>query len=618
METVKDPLVDIIRLAPPNGDYPLYLDFIHEVFIDEQPTPKLRAELLAILDDLLQNKGLANLMGWDLMPTLLNVPGSETCLITIARLANPREVIIGVVAELRKLDLYGIEDDWHGEEAVAEKQNKSTGKNDLDRFCFVLSLLSIIHPRIKAKHPSRFLAATIFAIMQAFHPSHRAVMAIGKFVHIVSGKKRPTLPGRKSSLSIASVMRPEIEESLPPVPDPEAQEEDSYESDIQKKLLQGLVTHMLESYINVYPLEWAGRLQESYDPKRVVAGRMNLAEIFQKTPEYQTRETVTGQLVSLSRDLGLADYDMLFHTIHSKEPIAHAPNPEEDLPDSPDDIPLSPTGCLFLLTSLIFSSVMFKTKTPEPTMFIFPDHAKLVARFFESAADSSVAVVDAVVAIGLWLEQSNKFVSGEFKDNDYMAHLRALSLWSATNPSPGLRYCTHKLTSAILHAHPVDAMRLTFISKTIQGSPDEISAIALKASAITWLKEELIIAHERKSQNLFSTTSALLETKSHIFPNLLSLVDNLDEELADELMEYFVAHMAALNFLFFVSGEQYINVIPRGMMKEVESEYLIPLKIAQEKVLNSLVAAKDAEAPNLELDLLGEQISMCLSKLHEK
>lgn len=297
METAKDPLVDIVRLAPPNGDYPLYLDLIRKIFIDEQPPPELRTELLTILDDLLQNKGLANLMGWDLMPTLLNVPGSESCLITIARLANPREIIIGVMAELRKLDLYGIEDDWHGEESGADDQKKPAEPNDLDRFCFVLSLLSIIHPRIKTKHPSRFLATTVVAIMQAFHPSHRAVMAIGKFAHIVSGKKRPTLPGRKSSLSIASVMRPEIEEALPPVPDPEAQEEDTYESAIQKKLLQGLVTHMLELYINVYPLEWAGRLQESYDPERVVAGRTSLAEAFQTTPEYQTRETVTGQLV---------------------------------------------------------------------------------------------------------------------------------------------------------------------------------------------------------------------------------------------------------------------------------------------------------------------------------
>ncbi|TEY40663.1 hypothetical protein BOTCAL_0429g00080 [Botryotinia calthae] len=599
MESDPDPVVDIKSAAPPAGDPMAYLAFLRLVLIEREPTPELRSQLLAALNDALKDVDIANSVGWEAVTILLELPGSDDCLITIARLANPRELIISILAALKRLDLDGIEDDWHGEEAGVEDQNKPTISNDLDRFCFILSLLSIIHPRIKTKHPSRFLATTIHAIVQAFHPSHRAVMAI-------------------CNLSIASVMRPEIESNLPLAPDPEAQEEDTYESAIQKKLLQGLVTHMLETYINVYPLEWAGRLQESFDPKRVVAGRTSLAEAFQTTPEYQTRETVAGQLVSLSRDLELANYDILFDTIHSKEPIAHAPNPEDDLPDSPEDIPLSPVGCLFLVTSLIFSSVMFKSKTPEPIMSIFPDHAKLVARFFESAAGSSIAIVDAVVAIGLWLEHSNKFVSGEFKDNDYMAHLRALSLWSATNPSPGLRYCTHKLTSAILHAHPVDAMRLTFISKTLKGSSDEIGAIALKVSAVTWLKEELITAHERKAQTLFSTNSALLETQSQIFPNLSSLVDKPDEEMSDELIESFSVHMAALNFLFFIVGEQYTNIIPSGMTKRVESEYLTPLKIAQESALKSLASTNDTRSPHMEFELLGEQISMCFSKLHEK
>ncbi|KAB8296728.1 hypothetical protein EYC80_002148 [Monilinia laxa] len=556
MELHADPVADIKATAPP-------------------PPADLRLELLSSLHDVLQDEVQADLIGWDIMPTLLQVPGAESCLITIARLANPREVIIGVVQAISELDLEGVEDNWDVGPTEIEAGAAARESNDIDQFCLLLSLLAIIYPRIKTKHPSRFLANSIDTITNAFHPSHKAVLAVVKFIQTLSGKKRPTLPGRKSSLSITNIMHPEVDASLPTAPDPEPEEEDAYESAIKQKLLQGFAIHMLDLYISDHPIEWAGRLQELFDPKRVVAGRTSLCAAFRVDPSLQIRDEVAGQLIALCRDLGLADYNLLFDTIYATPPVAHVQaqheDPSDDLPDSVEEIPLSPNGSLFLLTSLIFSSIMFKSKTPEPAMTIFPDHAKLVARFFESAVSSPVAIVDAIVAIGLWLEHSNKFVSGEFKDNDYMAHLRALSLWSATNPSASLRYCTHKLTSAILHAHPVDAMRLTFISKTLQGSPDEISAIALKASAITWLKEELIIAHERKSQNLFSTTSALLETKSHIFPNILSLVDNLDEELADELMESFVAHMAALNFLFLVSGEQYTNIIPTGMMKEVES-----------------------------------------------
>lgn len=556
------------------------------------------------------------------MPTLLRVPGSESCLITIARLANPREIIIGVVEAMSELDLEDVEDNWDEEPIENEEGTAVKESNEIDRFCLLLSLLAIIHPRIKTKHPSRFLANSIDTITNAFHPSHKAVLAVGKFIQTLSGKKRPTLPGRKSSLSITNFMRHEVDSSLPTAPDPESEEEESYESAIQQKLLQGFAVHILGLYINEHPIEWAGRLQELFEPERVVAGRTSLCVAFRVDPGLQIRDEVTGQIVALCRDLGLADYNLLFDTIYATPPIARVrsehEDPRDNLPDSPEEIPLSPNGSLFLLTSLVFSSLMFKTKSPEPVMSIFPDHAKLVARFFDSADGSSIAIVDAVVAIGLWLEHSNKFVSGEFKDNDYMAHLRALSLWSATNPSPGLRYCTHKLTSAILHAHPVDAIRLVFISKTLQGSPDEISAIALKVSAITWLKEELITAHERKSQNLFSTSSVLLETKSQIFPNLSILVDDSDEELTNDLMASFAVHMAALNFLFFITAEQYANIIPPGMMTQVESEYIVPLKTAQERVLKFSGSSEDTEAPHMELELLGEQISMCLSRLHEK
>ncbi|ESZ94271.1 hypothetical protein SBOR_5339 [Sclerotinia borealis F-4128] len=622
MEPNIDLVADIKATAPPVGDHLTYLNFVKKILVEDQPPADLRLELLSSLNDVLQDKVRANLIGWDIMPTLLQVPGAESCLITIARLANPREIIIGVVEAMSELDLEGVEDNWDKGQIDNEEGTATRESNDIDRFCLLLSLLAIIHPRIKTKHPSRFLANSIDTITNVFHPSHKAVLSVVKFLHTLSGKKRPTLPGRKSSISITNLMRPEVDSSLPTAPDPEPEEEDAYESAIQKKLLQGFAIHVLDLYINDHPIEWAGRLQELFDPKRVVAGRTGLCVAFRIDPSLQIRDEMAGQLVALCRDLGLADYNLLFDTIYATPPIAHVPtqheDPSDNLPDSAEEIPLSPEGSLFLLTSLIFSSVMFKSKTPEPIMSVFPDHAKLVARFFESESGSSIAIVDAVVAIGLWLENSNKFVSGEFKDNDYIAHLRALSLWSATNPSAGLRYSTHKLTSAILHTHPVDTMRLTFISKTLQGSQDEISTIALKASAITWLKEELITAHERKSQNLFSTTSALLETKSQIFPNLSSLVDKSDEELADELMESFAVHMAALNFLFFITAEQYTNRVPSGMMKGVESEYLDPLKAAQERVLESLVTAEDVEAPHMELELLGEQISMCLSKLHEK
>lgn len=299
METGPDPVVDIKEKAPPIGDYPLYLDVVKLLLIERAPPPELRSKLLSALNDVLQGHGQANLMGWDLVPTLLQVPGSDSCLITIARLANPREVIIGVLEELSQLDLDGMEDDWTSNEATVGEEVVPAEPSAIDRFCFLLTLLSIIQPRIKTQHPSRFLATTIDTITNAFHPSHRAVLAVVKFVNSVSGKKRPTLPGRKSSLSITNVMEHELESpsSLPAAPDPEPQEEDSYESTLQRKLLQGLVAEILDLYITLHPIEWSARLQELFDPKKVVAGRTSLCEAFRKDPLFQIRDTVTGQLV---------------------------------------------------------------------------------------------------------------------------------------------------------------------------------------------------------------------------------------------------------------------------------------------------------------------------------
>jgi hypothetical protein len=114
-------------------------------------------------------------------------------------------------------------------------------------------------------------------------------------VHTVSGKKRPPLPGRKSSLKVPTTTT--VTESDPSAPDPEAQEEDPHEAAIQAKLLQSFVTHILEDYANAHPLEWAARLQESFEPGKIVTGKKSVGETFREELALQTRDTIVGQLV---------------------------------------------------------------------------------------------------------------------------------------------------------------------------------------------------------------------------------------------------------------------------------------------------------------------------------
>jgi hypothetical protein len=271
-----DPIKAITESLPPASDYLTYLTILES---------HLSPEILPTLNNILQNVELTQNIGWDLIHLLLPLSDSGTCLTTIARLGNPREVVLKVTEALQLLELDS--DDGEKTEGIEP--------TPIDRFCTLINLLSILHPRIKTKYPSRFLSSSLMAILSTFRPSNSATLAVLSFVHTISGKRRPPLPGRKSSLKIPTV--PNGDQHGASAPDPEAQDEDPQEAAIQAKLLQSFVTHLLEEYINANTLEWAARLQESFEPSKVVTGRKSLGESFREDPELQTRDTIVGQLV---------------------------------------------------------------------------------------------------------------------------------------------------------------------------------------------------------------------------------------------------------------------------------------------------------------------------------
>jgi hypothetical protein len=621
-----DSIKAITESLPPASDYLTYLTILES---------HLSPEILPTLNDILQDTQLTQNIGWDLIHLLLPMRGGEQCLTTIARLGNPREVVLKVTESLQNLDLdsagNATEEDPHDD---AVKRDPT----DVDRFCTLINLLSILHPRIKTKYPSRFLSTSLMSILSAFRPTNQATLAVISFVHTISGKKRPPLPGRKSSLKVPTAS-PDDAQADASAPDPEAQEEDPQEAAIQNKLLQSFVTYVLEDYINHNSLEWAARLQESYEPGKVLSGK-SLSEAFKGDPVLVTRDTIAGQLVvcclahewhfdaniwqALTRDLGLTEYSALFEAIYKTESQPSEDDSDENYPSSPGDIPLSQAGSLFLMTSFIFASVLFESKYPQPSMTLFPDHAKLVSHFIGTGGPQLIGseengVIDAILAIGLWLENINKFVAGPLEDEDYLQHLQTLSLLSANTPSPSLRYAAHVLTSSILHAHPVDRVRLTFITDTLEHCPYE----ALKASAVSWLKEEIITAHDRKSENVFASTAALSASQPYLFPSTSDLEDVRDEELVQELAQAFPFHMAVVNFLYFLAGKQYSHVVPPGMMMIVEEIYLGPLRSAAEKAVAALgsgsldTALGHVGDVKIELQLLGERIAMASKQIDE-
>ena len=221
---------------------------------------------------------------------LLPIPGAEQCLGTIARLGNPREVILKVTEALQTLDLDsdGVEDENEGPSEAAQPMV-------VDMFCTLANLLSILHPRIRTQYPSRFLSTSLMAILSAYRPSNQATAAVTSFVRAISGTKRPPLPGRKSSMKIPTIATSSSSDLS--APDPEAQAEQPDDAVIQTKLLQSFVTHILEDYINSNPLEWAARLQESFEPSKVVPNRKSLGDAYKDEPLLVTSQEMSGELI---------------------------------------------------------------------------------------------------------------------------------------------------------------------------------------------------------------------------------------------------------------------------------------------------------------------------------
>ncbi|KFX96263.1 hypothetical protein V490_03424 [Pseudogymnoascus sp. VKM F-3557] len=630
----------ILESRPPVTDDLTYLTIVQS---------HLSPEILPTLNDVLQDVELTQRIGWDLVHMLLPLPGSAPCLKTVARLGNPREVILQVTEALRLLELdqpVEEEDNDGAEEKPAETEDakkteqpeptrdalvasptqaEASEPTEIDKFCLLVSMLATLHPRIKTKYPSRFLSASLMAILSSYRPSSQATHSITTFAQTLSGNKRPPLPTRKSSLSIQNLTLASDEKDEK-APDPEAAAEDPKEEAIQKKLVQSFVTHIIELYVKDNSLDWSARLQEHFTPEKMVPGKKSFGEAFREDLELQEREVLLGKLVALARDVGLNGADYLFSAPPQETPTPPNESDGEDFaPTSPDDIPLSLTGCLFLTANAVFSSIMFKnTNVTLPALSIFPSLSLITGKFIgttglETSGTESPSILDAILSIGLWLEHTDHFVSGPLDPHDYLQLLQTLSLVSANCPEPTLRHAAHILTSNILHAHPTDRLRLNFISDTLEHCPFE----PLRASAVGWLKEELVRAHTRKSDDLFATPAAVAALQPYLFPYESLLDAETDSELWEDFRRTFPFHMAALNLIYFLNSEEYKSVVPEGSMSVIEEVYLQPLRTAKGRLekafkeggeLEKVLGGEEAKQGLAEVGLLGDRLNMCLEQ----
>jgi hypothetical protein len=286
--TMEDPLVQAL---PPATDYLTYL-----TLLEYQLTP----ERLPLLHTLLQDEKLTTNIGWDLVKLLLPMlPASTECLQDVARLGNPREVILRVSESLMQLQPEDDDDD----------ENEDEGNSDrlplhILQFNCLLGMLSVLHTRIQTKAPSRFMATSLQAALEAYTsmPTNETTLAFLEFLREVSPSKRPAPPPRVASessvlrVAAASAPDPEAEVSSP---SPSADNETL----LVRKFIQFSLLELLKSYLLSFSspmdpgMSWTIRMQEHLHPDLRLPGAQSQTDVYRSTKELKERDMIMGKLV---------------------------------------------------------------------------------------------------------------------------------------------------------------------------------------------------------------------------------------------------------------------------------------------------------------------------------
>ncbi|KAK8019167.1 hypothetical protein PG990_004305 [Apiospora arundinis] len=554
-------------------------------------------EVLPTVNEVLEkDPQLTQEIGWDLVQILLRIPRAETCLETVARLGNPREVMIKVMEALEQLS------DESGEEA-GEEEPAGPPKDVAARFITLLGMLAILHRRIKTKYPSRFLGSSLVKVYEAYQPTPEMTASVINLVRSLSGRKRPPLPSRKSSIN---VLDPDQDgDASKNAPDPEAEQEDPTEEMMQSKLLQAFVTCILQRYINNNEMQWSARLLEKYHPEKNVPGRKTMTQKYTEDDTLQERDAVVGQFVAILRDLGIDDCSQSFvKSIYERasgfDPLANFENF-----DSADEIKLSPGGAVSVIAYWIFSAEVFEANHPSPEMHLFPEHKTLLERFLGSDAQNEIVgnpgIADALLTVGLGLKHMD-LVSAT-QETNVMAYHHSLTLVSVFHPDQYVRNAATTYAGIVLHSDPDDHNRQDILEDLLENC----MFASLKAVAVTWLKEELLAANkEGGAANAFTGPEVLDHLQYVIFPDMQEVKDMEQGELAEYWAQNNIFLSQVANFGYFLfSSPALKTAVPSGMGAAVEQRFVDPLVSGVEKLQKG---SELGEGEKMELAILVDRL----------
>lgn len=599
-------------------DMPTYLTYVEE---------NITKEKLPILYDILEDQELTESIGWDLVQTLLPLlPESEACLIRIATLGNAKEVILKVAENIRAVD-FDVEDGEDDPEKLTLTPSVTLNNGDIPnlplpilQFQILLHMLAILHPRLKVKTPSRFLSASLQAILASYPGAanhHDEITAeLVNFVKIVSGPKRPHFPPRRASSAQALATLMSLSANTNAI-DTEPSDEDK----IQSRLLQSFLTYLLDDYMSSLPqiegvtgLSWCSRFMEHIQHPLVTSKKVTLTEQFSHSEKLEGRLTTVGQILALAQDIEIHS-DELYQALMDSVPEGDGNRGEEDsFPTTASEIPLSRTGALYIFTARKVMEVL-NGGPSMTTLSIFPDHYTILSNFAaesgsEALAMSSETLIDSLLFHGLVALEMNN-VGNVATDTDYNQYLQITSVLSACLPSPVQRFQAHYLTSTVLRSHPREIVQFEFIQDTLQHCPFE----NLKTSAVSWIKGltmeaiQTLALEPDTTPSLFATPAPISSLVPDLFPDLsteYSIAVKTAESIATIFEDFRLSysfHGAVLNFLYLLI---YSNAFhgPLQVQKilldgEVRDNFLQPLEDTSNlflAALNSGGALEDVES----------------------
>ncbi|KAL6821027.1 YAP-binding/ALF4/Glomulin [Trichoderma sp. SZMC 28015] len=599
---------------PPATDAATYLTIVEM---------SLSPEILPALQEILEDVSLTTEIGWDMVDMLIPIPGSEECLESIARLGNPREVILKVLEVMEKTTAAGEEADEEEEEEEEEAgQEKAGGSKAITtkgetkavrHFVTLCGMLGILLKRLQVKAPSRFLHTALETVQRCYDATSAAsTAAVISLVQSLARKTRPPLPSRKSSIKLDTPFQDS--DPAKQAPDPEAERSDILNKDepqLMTSLLQSFITCVIEAYVNSNSIEWASRMLEYTYPERIVPGRKTMIQTFKEVVELQAKDALVGQLVALASDLGLSKLAPFKVKEYLEGPIHRAPLSIDFDPQQPEQLHLSTGGLVCLNAYWMFAADVFDADRGGPDgdllpQYMLPDHQVLLQSFLGDESQGQIAsnpgTIEALVVMAIWLD-GRKAISnpkGAETATGFMPYHHLLTLISVFHPNIRVRNAATVVAGSILHSDPEEEDRLAILEDLLESCIFS----SLQACAVSWLREEIIAAKKAGSKGRFAGPECFETIQYTLFPDLSHLKQADASTLLDFWAQSAPFHLQVANFALFLFGEDYKSLAPVGMAAAIEHRYVEPLVHAA-KTLEKAAGAKEVEIDGEGLMQLG-------------